>query len=72
MNAWGFLRDLNMVCHFTTRERGNGRASNSELKRWLQNSAVRINGEIVKWDEPIDFPIFSVVLFPKRGRVTLY
>ena len=70
MNAWEFLRDLRSICHFTSKERP-GKASNSELKRWLQNQAVRFNGESVKWDEPIDFPIFSVVLFPKKP-VTLF
>ena len=70
--AWTFLRELHSICHFQTRERGTGTASASELKRWLQNKAIRINGETVDWDEIIDFPIFSVVLFPKKGRVTLY
>lgn len=34
------------------------------------NKAVIINGESVAWDEPVDFPIFSVVLFP-RNKITL-
>lgn len=68
--AWQFMLELNTVCHFTGRER-KGKASNSEIKRWLQNQAVVINGEKVRWDEPIDFPISSVVLFPKKP-VTLF
>ena len=72
MNFWMWLRDLNEVCHFQTREgKKVGAASSSELKRWLQNKSVLVNGEPVEWDEPIDFPIFSVVLFPKGKRITL-
>lgn len=70
MNAWEFLMDINKVCFFMSRER-TGNASNSELKRWIKNQALKINGESVKWDEKIDFPIISVVLFPKHP-VTLF
>ncbi len=69
MTAWGFLRELNTVCHFMSRER-TGKASNSELKRWCQNQAVSINGERVKFDQEISFPITEMHLFPKH-RVTL-
>ena len=72
MNALMFLKDLHRVCHFQTREgRKTGKASASELKRWLQNGAVVVNGEKVSWDEEMDFPIFSFVLFPKNP-VTLF
>ena len=53
-----------------SRER-NGLASASELKRWLLNGSVWCNGEPVAWDEPMDFLLTSVVLFPKGRRVTL-
>jgi hypothetical protein len=67
ITAWGLLRSLNEVCHFQSREgRKVGKVTNSELKRWLQNKAVLINGEPVNWDEILDFPIFSMVLFPKN------
>lgn len=72
INAWTFLGDLHKACHFQTKEgKKVGRASNSELKRWIQNKALLVNGETVEWNEPLDFPIISVVLFPKSGRVTL-
>lgn len=72
LTAWMWLRDINSVCHFYTREKGSrGAASNSELKRWLQNGAVVVNGEKVAWDEVMDFPIISVVLFPKNP-ITLW
>lgn len=65
MTAWEFLRDLHKVCHFQSRER-TGDASNSELKRWIQSQSLVINAERVTWDEPMDFPLISVVLFPKN------
>ena len=71
MTAWEFLKNLHEVCNFQTREgKKTGKASNSELKRWIQNKVLIINGEAVAFDEQIDFPIFSVVLFP-RHPITL-
>lgn len=47
-------------------------ASNSEVRRWCNAGSVLINSEPVVWDEEIDFPIISIVLFPKGKRVTLW
>lgn len=71
-NGWQYLMSLNEVCHFTSREKG-GKASNSELKRWCQNSVLRINDLVIKWDEQIPYPdeINSVTLFTKQNRITL-
>ena len=69
MNGWTYLRQLNEFCSFASRERA-GKASNGELKRWLENGAVVVNGEKLQWDEVMDFPVHSVVLFP-NNRVTL-
>lgn len=67
MTAWQMLRDLHTVCCFQTREGAKfGKATNSELKRWLQNGVLVVNGEKVAWDEELDFPIFSFVMFPKN------
>lgn len=72
MNALQLLISLNEVCHFQTKEgKKVGPVSNSEFRRWIQNKAVIINGETVEWNEPLDFPLFSVVLFPKSSKVTL-
>jgi hypothetical protein len=65
--AWEWLRALHVLCAFQTREGARvGRASNSELRRWIENGAVIVNGERVSPTELMDFPVSSVVLFPKR------
>lgn len=46
-------------------------ASKSEVRRWLDASAVLANGERLASEEAIDFPVFSLVLFPRGTRVTL-
>jgi len=53
-----------------SRER-TGKVTNSELKRWCQNQAVSINGQRVKFDQIVEFPINEMFLFPKN-RVTLF
>lgn len=39
----------------------------------MLNGALIVNGERVSWDEPMDFPVFSMVLFPNstNRRLTL-
>lgn len=73
MTAWDYMKDLNTACCFMSRERP-GRATNSELKRWLNNQAVYINGKPAKFDDEIEFPIESLVLFPKnpKKRITIF
>ena len=50
------------------------RMSNSDLRRACEQSTVLINGEAVKYNELMDFPIFSLVFFPKspKKRTTLF
>lgn len=48
MTAWEYMRELNTVCKFTSKERA-GLVTNSELKRWLQNQTVLLNGRRIKW-----------------------
>lgn len=67
MNSWQFMISLHSVCHLQSREK-SGRASNSELRRWLNAGAVRANAEPLAWDEPMDFPIISFVV----NNVSLY
>ena len=33
---------------------------------------VVFNGEKVAWDEPMNFPVISIVLFPRGNRVTIW
>ncbi len=81
MKARDWLADLHKVCHFISIEvdpkaekREVKLASRSELQRWLQQGSILINGERVAPDEEMDFPIISVVLFPKSPtrRCTLW
>ena len=44
--------------------------SNMELRRACSQSAVLINGETVTHEEKMDFPVFSLVFFPKGKRRT--
>jgi hypothetical protein len=76
MNALEFMwDDLNKVCHFHSIE-GDGTKplSKSELKRWFKNGVIQCNGEKLEWNEEMDFPIISFVLFPnnKKRRCTLF
>jgi len=49
----------------------NGFASNGQLRRWLDDSAVRFNGRPLKSKDRLDFPLYSVVMFPKAKRITI-
>lgn len=44
--------------------------SNGELKRHMQQGGVLVNGERIAPDEVIDFPVFSLVFFPKASKRT--
>jgi hypothetical protein len=68
MTAFDFLLSLHENwCYFQTREGAKvGAASNNELRRWLKNGAVVINGIKVSPTTAIQFPITSMVLFPKH------
>ena len=58
-------------CLPQTRERGTGEPTRSEVRRWLNNSAVAVDGTRVKPFDDVAFPMQSVVLFPKGNRITL-
>lgn len=42
--------------------------SNGELRRQAAQGAILINGERFSVDEPMDFPVFSLVFFPRSAR----
>lgn len=65
------LLELHTVCHFRSTE-GKAELSKSELKRWCDKGSILINGEKIQWNEPLDFPVFSMILHPKGNfRCTL-
>lgn len=47
--------------------------SNSEIRRWLQQNAVIINGKKPQPGDDIEFPIYSLIFFPKsqKSRCTM-
>lgn len=48
-------------------------ASKSEKRRWITQKAVLVNGEHLDIDDEINFPVFSVVLFPKgKNKTTIF
>ena len=50
----------------------NKPASNSEVRRWLSNGAVEINGNRPKAEDIIAFPVTSLIFFPNgKKRCTL-
>lgn len=69
MNALTYLNSLRPALPYST-EKPNTIVSNSELRRWIANGSVLFNTETVTWDEKIDFPVFSLVFFPKGKRKT--
>jgi S4 domain-containing protein len=46
-------------------------ASRSEVRRWIDGGAVSVNGMHLRVNEPMNFPVHALVLFPKGKRVTL-
>lgn len=39
--------------------------SNGEMRRQAKQGAILINGERFTVDEPMDFPVFSLIFFPR-------
>lgn len=69
MNATQYLNSLRPAIPLSA-ERPCERMSNGELRRHITQGGVLFNGERVMPDEPIDFPVFSLVFFPKGNRKT--
>lgn len=47
--------------------------SNADIRRLCEQKSILINGEHVSHSEPMDFPVFSLVIYPKspNKRTTL-
>jgi len=57
---------------FQSKERPGNMASNSEIRRWLTNHSVVINGQTPGPKDLITYPVLELVLYPKKpGRVTI-
>ncbi len=50
--------------------KGIREVSNAELKRWLNDKAVIINGETPAANDSISFPVEELVFFPAGKRKT--
>ena len=48
---------------------GKGEASNGQLKRWLKNGSVLINGKYPKPEDEVSF-VWQFVFFPDSNRRT--
>lgn len=69
MTCFQYLLNLHEVCFFQSIEGARvGPASKSELRRWFNDKAVRINYEFVKATDVLPLHIVDVVLFPKNNR----
>ena len=44
--------------------------SGGELRRHIEQGGVLINGERIQLNEPIDFPVGSIIFFPNGARRT--
>lgn len=72
MNALEYLLNIADALPMSN-EKPCTRPSNSELRRWINQGVVLFNTERVNIEEEIDFPVFSLVIFPKskNKRCTL-
>lgn len=72
MTAYEWLRNLGPVGFWDVSEKKA--ASNSTLRRFVEQGAIRFNGKVLKPNDKLDFPILSVVMFPKSDKqyTTLY
>jgi len=78
VNALQFLNGLRPALPLSiekpaTKDTACSVMSNGELRRLIEQGGVLFNGERVSPTEPIDFPVFSLVFFPKsdKRRATL-
>lgn len=72
LTALQFMIRLNEMSKFWNHEEKKP-ASNSVLRRWIEQGAILFNGERMLPNENVDFPLFSVIIFPKSEskRITL-
>lgn len=68
-NVLDYMIQLKQYCFFHSIERP-GIASNSEVRRWIEQGAIHINGEKLGVKDQVLSIIYSLVLFPSGRRKT--
>lgn len=67
LTALEYLKEIRtFIPWYSVEQRGKKpeKMSNSELMRILDAGNIHFNGEVVDKEEVIDFPVFSIVMFP--------
>jgi len=74
MTAYDLMMRFHEVCRFQTKEGAKvGTASNKEVRRWLNNKAIEINGQKFQANDEVPNDITSIVMFPKsKFKCTLF
>lgn len=69
MKAFDYIKSLE---HLPCSKEGSkiGKASNSEIKRWLEKSSININNEHPKPDDEIELPVKKLIFFEKGVHKT--
>lgn len=66
-----YIMSMHSVCQFRSTENPPGPASNSEIRRLVDQAAFRVNGQAYKCNDIIELPVTSLVVFPKKRRTTI-
>lgn len=71
--AFQAIQSFHSICQFSSIETKGEKASNSELKRWLNQGAIQVNGKPIGANDPWPYDIRSMIMFPKspKRRCTL-
>lgn len=71
MAAWEFILSLRPAIPFSAEREKCSPPSNGEVKRWLQNGAVHINGKRIGPQDTVTREhVRSLVFFPASSRRT--
>lgn len=69
MSCFQYILRLHEACQFQSVEGARvGTASKSELRRWFNDKAIRINYELVGANDELPPYVADLVLFPKNAR----
>ena len=69
MTAYEYLVSVQQFLPASREVQSLGRpVSKGEIKRWLQNKAVLINGQRPDWKDEIQFPLFELIFWPNSPQ----